>query len=327
MSSLKDVAALAHVSPITVSRVINSPNIVSEKTRIKVEAAMKQLNYSINPVAQALVTKRTNVIDVYIPKYINISDQYVMQLIAGISDVLSQKAYSFRISRDLSQNLVSDGYIVSGLTDSELVEVIEYTNNLGKPMVLFGHTENKMIDYIDVDNFTGAKNMTNYLLKKGHKKINFLNVTFEDDVSFPKDRLAGYQAALKEQGIKYEPSRVFYSDNGFESGYHRALKILENRGDETAYFCASDSLALGMIQACKELGLKVPEDLSIVGFDGFGQELMTYPNITTVQQPIFYVGRLLAEALIERIHDRQKEAHQEMIVPIILEGGTIKSRS
>lgn len=298
MSTLKDIANEAGVSVITVSRVVNFPQKVKPETRDRVEAAMRKLNYSPNPVAKALVSNRTGLIDVYIPKSIELSNPFAMYFIAGVSEALSSKMYSFLIRRDRDAEHKCDGYIATGLLKSEIYEMYEYAKQRQRPLVLFGHTELLDVDSVDVDNIAGAKQITSYLIDRGHRKIAMINV--DEDKDYTHDRYMGYEEALKDSGVKPDANLVAYAPNNAQGGYNAMNKLLA--GDEfTSVFCATDTIALGAIRAIVEAGKKVPDDISVVGFDGLGHHLLTSPHITTVQQPIFEIGRLLAETLVNKI--------------------------
>ena len=323
MSSLKEVAKRAGVSPITVSRVVNSPEIVSPKTIAVVRSAMEELDYSINPIAKALVTKKTHVIDVYIPSHIDVNNQYVMQLISGISEVLSQSMYSFLLIRDLKIDHICDGYVVTGLYEGELDTLIDYVTFNDRKFVLFGKTDREEIDYIDVDNVAGAKEIVNYLIDNGHQEIAMLNVEDEKKYLYGKERYLGYADALREANLPIDEHKVFRADNNVGSAYSAACEFLKDLSC-SALFCVTDTMAVGVMQACREMNIRVPEDLSIVGYDGYGYQVMVQPNITTMVQPIFDIGKLLAKTLINRLKNDSKEHVNQLIRPSILIGESVK---
>ncbi len=170
MSTLKDVAQRAGVSSITVSRVINTPELVKEKTKDKVMLAMAELKYVPNAAAKSLAVNRTGLIDVFIPSDIDLNNPFVMHFIAGISNALSKRMYPFLILRDKKKEHLCDGYIVTGLLRDEINEFYAYASERDRPVVLFGHTNLPKVSCIDVDNFAGAENITEYLIRQGHLK-------------------------------------------------------------------------------------------------------------------------------------------------------------
>lgn len=322
-SSMNDVAKKAKVSPITVSRVINSPEIVSIKTINKVTQAMKELNYVINPAAKALATNKTNVISVYVPVHIDFHNLYVMELITGISEVCSKNIYSFLITRDIKEDIMCDGYIITGVHEEEHSDFLQIVKSYEREAVFFGKTKQKGVDSIQVDNYAGAKEMVQYLIENGHRKIGMFNI-LEDRISdYAEDRYSGYIAALNENGVSRDDC-VFYAENTIDASYEKAIAFLKTT-DVTAFFCATDILAMGLLRACSDLKISIPEDLSIGGFDGFGYQNMTVPHITTMQQPIYKVGKLLAETLIDRIKGKIQKKQLLCEKALFLDGDSIKT--
>lgn len=310
MPGLKDVAALAGVSPITVSRVLNEPDKVKEKTKQKVLQAMEELKYSPNMAAKNLAASRSGVIDVYIPETLDLSNAFVAYFIAGISQGLSRRMYSFLILRDRRQEHRCDGYIVTGLLKDEIYDFARYAGERGRPVALFGHSDAPGVDCIDVDNVLGAKEITAYLLKLGHRNIAMINA--QDEKDFPLDRLHGFQEALRREQIEPQTCPVVSVPNTFDGG-KMGVRELFARGKPTALFCASDTLAVGACLELSQMGLRVPEDVSVAGFDALGHHLLTSPALTTVRQPIFEVGEMLANALVDRLEGRTQEQH--ILVP------------
>lgn len=317
MATLRDVANEANVSLITVSRVINEPEKVKPKTRQRIEAAMKKFNYTPNPVAKALVSKRIGVVDVYVPHSIDLSNPFVMHFIAGISEALSAHMYSFMIRRDRDTEHMSDGYIATGLLKDEIYEMYAYAKERNRPLVLFGHTDIPDVSCIDVDNITGARSVTEYLLKAGHRKLAMINV--DENKDYTMDRLEGFRRAAGAYGVDAGTCPVVYAENSAQGGYTAAQALAESSPDLTALFCATDTIALGAVRAYTEAGRKIPGDVSVAGFDGLGHHLLTNPRITTVQQPVFEVGKMLADTLIHTIQGKAKTIKTLMTPELIIE--------
>ena len=316
MVTLKEVADLAGVAPMTVSRVINNPDAVKERTRIKVESAMKELRYTPNIAAKSLATNRCGVIDVFIPESIDLSNPFVMHFIAGISSVLSEHYYSFLILRNRNQEHQCDGYIVTGLLKNETQEFAQYAKERERPVVLFGHTDIPDVDCIDVDNIAGAKTAVSHLLRQGHRRIAMVNV--REDKGYTADRLEGYKQALEENGIAFDPDLVLYASNSVDGGESAADELMK-RQKVSAVFCATDTIAIGVSSKLKNHGYSIPGDISLVGFDGLGHQLLANPTITTIKQPIYELGRLLADTLLDRLSGR-KERVNRMVSPTLMLG-------
>jgi len=294
MANMKDVAKISGVSLITVSRVINSPEIVSEATRLKVEKAMEELDFLPNFAAKALAQNNTRTIYLYIPKNIGISDPFIMHLIAGVSEELSNANYLFLIKRDLEFNHRCDGAIVMGL---DLSEENVLTSKIRIPFVLFGKTDMN-IDCVDIDNEKGALMMMDHIISNGHKKIGFVFV--KTSLRFAHERFDAYKKGLEKHNIPFDESLVRYAENSEQDGYLKAYDLI-NKEKPTAIFCCVDLLAIGAFRAAEKLKRKIPKDISIAGFDGLIFDLIPKVPLTTVRQPVYETGRVLAARLLERL--------------------------
>ena len=208
MSTLKDVADKAGVAPITVSRVINHSSDVKAETREKVERVMAEMKYIPNVAARNLITKRSHIINVYIPDNLDLSNPFMMHFIAGISETLSKKMYSFLILRNREKENICDGYIVTGLVKNEIFDFEKYANERKRPIALFGHTNIEDIDCIDVDNVSGSRKAVEYLIKRGHTNIAMINI--DENKDFVSDRQEGYREAMERNGLKYNDENVFF---------------------------------------------------------------------------------------------------------------------
>lgn len=320
MSTINDVANEAKVSTITVSRVINNPEIVKSKTRERVLQAMDKVKYTPNPAAKALVTKRVGIIDVYIPKHIDLSNPFVMHFISGISEKLSEHMYSFLIKRDRDREHKCDGYIVTGLFKDEISEMLTYAKDRERKIVLFGHTDNPDLSCVDVDNIKGFKEITSFMINSGRRSIRMINVAEDKDYTY--DRYQGFISELELNGI-IESGAPIYAENSVAGGYNATNKLLEN-GVVQGIVCATDELAIGAISAIKQKGLRVPEDISVTGFDGLGHHLLSKPSITTMKQPVYEIGELLASMLVKELNGETN--HQKLFLkPEIVIGDSVSS--
>lgn len=320
MANIKDIARAAHVSAITVSRVLNDPGRVKAGTKRRVEKAMADMAYTPNMAARNLVSRRTGVIDVYIPESIDLSNPFAMHFVIGISEVLSAQMYSFLIRRSRDKEHLCDGYIVTGLLAGETNDFYAYAKKRNRPVALFGHTDIKEVDCVDVDNVLGAATAVRYLIQNNHKRVGMINV--DEDKDYTVDRYRGFKKAMDEAGETIHPLLVVRANNSVNGG-SAAVRELLKKGGFTALFCASDTLAIGAINAINEAGLTVPGDISIVGFDGLGYHLLVEPCITTVRQPIFEAGKMLAQTLLDRINGGGARI-ATLVPPELIEGKTVK---
>lgn len=319
MSTIKEVAATAGVSLITVSRVVNDPEKVKPATRKRVQDAMDALNYYPNHVARAIRSKCSRIVDVFIPSSIDLSNPFVMHFIAGISETLSKHMYSFLIRRNYEKEHICDGYIVTGLLKDEIKHMYEYATERNRPLVLFGHTDLFDMDCIDVDNVEGASEIVGRLLDKGCSRLAMINV--DENKDYTNDRMAGFQKAFDKRGMSYLDCPILYARNDAQGGYEIA-KILLDEYRIDGIFCATDTIALGVTQAISESGLIVPDDISVAGFDGLGHNLLNNIRISTMKQPVFAIGEKIAQVLLERIQGK-KERVSILIPPVYVEGDSI----
>lgn len=308
MVRMKDVAEMAGVSLITVSRVLNAPELVKDETKARVEEAIKELKFVPNYTAKALAENKTRVIYLYIPKESSLDELVNMNLISGIMSLLSEKQYSLQITRNFELPQKCDGMIVIGVNGDEK----DIDSKIRVPYVSFGKI-NSGIDYVDIDNYKGSYDMTKYLISKGHKDIMFLRVNNKNN-GF-NERFKGYRDALLDSDIEYKESLVIDIDENKEQLAYLAMRYSEKVEKATALFCSTDLTAVGACRALREKDILVPKDLSVVGFDGLANEIIP---LTTVKQPVYKVGERLAEILINRINNRSKEIEKVLIRPEII---------
>ena len=318
MATIKDVARAAGVSTMTVTRVLNCPECVREETKKRVTQVMNSLHYSPNFAAKHLVSNRTGIIDVYIPEKVDLSNPFFSHLIIGVSQVLSDNMYSLMILRNFNPNHKCDGYIVSGLEKGELDVFRDLAAGQNRPLILFGHTDYEDIDCIDVDNVLGAKLATGHLLDLGHRKIAMINV--DENKDYTTDRLNGYKQALEEHNLPFDETAVIYAENSPAGGAKAMSQLLEQNA-VSAVFCATDTLAIGAISEINKRNLTVPDDIAIMGFDGLGHNLLSTPTITSIRQPVYEIGGLLAQSLLDKLNGSTDRICQ-LIAPVFLEGGS-----
>ena len=311
MATMKDVAKASGVSLITVSRVINTPQLVAEETRAKVETAMNRLGFLPNHAAKALAQKNTRTVHLYVPRFMGLSEPFMMNLIAGVSEELSNAYYMFLIRRDLEFNQRCDGVIVTGLA---LNEENIFSEKLGVPFVLFGKTD-RDIDCIDIDNEKGAYAMTEHILSKGHRKIGFLMLNVNQRYAY--ERFEGYRRALEDKGLAFDKNLVRYANPTEQDAYEKACELFAD-GRTTALFCCNDLLAVGAFRAAEKLNLKIPQDISITGFDGLIFDLLPKVPLTTVRQPVYEAGRALAARLLDRLRNPELPYEKTNILPELI---------
>jgi len=318
--SMFDVAKLSGVSHQTVSRVINDHKNVSEKTRTKVLKAMNELGYSPNLVARALVTGKTATIGVLSHDTTLFGPASTLHAVQSAAREKGYKTSIFSLKSEDRDSIISgikelmndgvDGIVIIAPQIRGTQEVSDVIGNF--PAVLVENESTASLPSVNVDQMYGAYEITKHLINLGHKTI--------AHISGPKDwyesekRLQGFKKALKEK--KLEDSLVWEGDWSASSGYNAAKKIVKNQ-KISALFAGNDAMALGALKAISEAGLKVPENLSLVGFDDLPESQFFTPSLTTARQDFTEVGEQ-ALAILLGLINRKKARMNVAIKPEIL---------
>ncbi|WP_226527212.1 LacI family DNA-binding transcriptional regulator [Metabacillus niabensis] len=312
MTTIKDIAKAAGVSVTTVSRAINGYSDVSEKTRQKIMKLVKELNYSPNTLARGLVMNKSKTIGLLVSGLNRESekDQITFSVLSGINECASELDYDLvlfntnstkqreKTYTQLCRERRVDGAIIQGIKtdDPYLQEVV----NSDIPCVLIDYPiQSENVGHVTTDNKLGAKKAVNHLIELGHKNIAMINGHSKAFVS--KIRLEGYMEALQEAGLSYKKEWVVNGMFEEETGKEQAIKLLKKHPEITAIFSASDLMALGILEGAKEIGRKVPEDLSVVGYDDILLAGYSNPPLTTISQNIFQLGYQAANLLIKML--------------------------
>lgn len=321
MPTLEEIARLADVSRSTVSRVVNEDPNVNPHTRQRVQEVIRQLNYHPNRVARRLAGGKTHLSGLIIPMGVGrlFTDPFFPILIQAIAAACSARNYSIMLwladpdyERRTMAEILDDGLldgvvIASMLTNDPLVETL---SNSHMPFVLIGrHPTRDCACYVDVDNYNAARNVTTHLLDLGRKRV--ATITGPQNMIAGLDRYEGYRAGLRERGIFPRPELAvdgYFTEQG---GYEGVKALIPHRPD--AIFAASDAMAAGALRALAEAGLRVPQDVAVIGFDDVPLAAHTNPPLTTVRQPIQMVGATAANALIDMIE--QKSLTHNIILP------------
>lgn len=317
MTTIRDVAKAAGVSVTTVSRALNGYPDVNEKTRLKIKKLAEEMGYRPNALAQSLVLKKSRTIGVIISEMNrrNAKDSFAFEVLCGINDRASELNYDILLFStnpnkqlkksysDLLQERNVDGAILQGLrsTDPYLNEVVSKKKI---PSVLIDiPLAGERVGHVTTDNVSGSREAVQHLISLGHTHIVFINGYEEASVS--RDRLSGYILALQEAGIPYDPSYVYDGRFSEEGGAEAIRRALEEHPQMTAVFCSSDLMALGAIEALKEKGLSVPEDISVVGYDDIPIASYCSPKLTTVWQDKYGLGYQAAQMMIDMLEGRE----------------------
>jgi len=319
MATIKDVAALAGISYTTVSHVLNKTRPVSEPVRLKVEAAIAELDYVPSAVARSLKARSTATIGLLVPNSVN---PYFAELARGIEDACERNGYCVILcnSDDNPQKQRSylrvllekriDGLVVASVGEDR--DLLDSLSRVRTPMVIVDRAlEGVNADLVRIDHEQGAYLATRHLLDLGHTDIACINGPA--DTSVATLRLAGFQRAMGEAGIAPRERRLLNSDFTSLGGYDAAAQLLSHQRP-TAIFAGNDMIGMGVLRAAAERNITVPGELSVIGFDDIQMCQYVYPALTTVGQSIRDLGEMAASLLLRRVTGQGDVAVEQRIV-------------
>jgi DNA-binding LacI/PurR family transcriptional regulator len=347
--TIRDIAQLVGVTPGTVSRALNDSPLVNQKTKKNILKKARELDYSPNLVARRLSTGRTSAIGVVVPFFTRPS---VSERLEGVVSVLSNSHYDLVIHdietpkqrtvgfKEILRKERFDGALIISMPILE--EDITYLRQSPVPIVFIDrkHPDLSDFDSLTIDDVKGGYEATKHLIELGHHKIGFIGDITEvlippnADTRLPKnlfkftssrDRYRGYQNALMEAGLPVREEYYGEDQHGHHEAKELATRMLQLNDPPTAIFAASDSQAFGVIQAARALGLKVPQDLSVIGFDDI--QAAEFMELTTIRQLLFESGRTGVEILLGAINgDRQERANIVLPTELIIRSTTAPVR-
>ncbi len=321
MSTIHDVAKLAGVAPITVSRVINNSGYASDETRKRVEAAAAELGYVQNRLARSLRTKRSNALALVLT---DITNPFFTTVARGVEDVASEAGYTvtycntdedaLKQQRNLEllvQQQVDGILLVPAFSSADAVKDIQKSDT---PVVILDrHVPDVKADIVRCNSEDGAYELVRLLHGLGHQHIAMLNGP--QGTSTADDRLAGYKRAMAEAGIHDVAHWVQSGSFKQESGYEMAMKAISGPIRPSAIFAANNFLAIGALKAIQNCNLSVPEDVALVGFDDLPPALVTFPFLTVASQPAYEMAQKATHLLLSRIEGTGPDDFQEIILP------------
>ena len=329
-STVRDVARKAKVSVATVSRVLNSPSRVRLNTREKVLKAMEQCHYVYNALAGSLSARKTAMLGVVIP---TITNPIFATVTKGIQDYAARNGYSTLLGNtdyneenerrliNLFQEKRIDGVIFNGPWRSAPLILRMKSANL--PFVItWQKVKDKDVSFVAFDNFRSAYRSIAYLIGLGHHRVGMIAGKFNVSER-ALVRWQAYRKCLGDHGLPYDPKLVLEKGYSFSDGKEALDHLLHLPSPPTAVFCGNDVLAIGAMVQAKESGLKIPRDLSIVGFDDMEISAFYDPPLTTVAVPAYEMGRIAAKILIENIRGESPAPQQHVLeANLIVRGST-----
>ncbi len=310
--TLEKIAELAGVSRSTASRVLRKQGSVSQRARTNVLRVVEETGFQPNAAARMLAGHRTNIIGIYISEMSRhvFHDSYFSRLIEGVTEAANSFDQTLslfllhddndieRMATRVLQNQLVDGLVISSTRINNPIIPMLLEREL--PFVVVGRHDHPSVSFIDGDNVGGAYAAVTHLLRLGYKRIG--TITGKMSNYNAVDRLAGYKKAHHVRGLEVHDELAYDGRFVHAGGYDGARYLLEHTVD--AIFAASDSMALGALEAIQEAGLRVPEDVALVGFDGLEMTSSTHPPLTTVRQHISSTGNMAVQMLLDQIESR-----------------------
>jgi LacI family transcriptional regulator len=327
--TIYDVARHAGVGVGTVSRVLNDSPRVSEATRQKVLAAIEELDYHPSPIAQRLSLRKTFAIGVIAPF---VTRPAFVGRLRGVEAALTESKYDLVLYnvettdkrdacfRELPTSQRFDGLLIIALPPTD--EDVVHFHQAGIPVVLID-AHHPALSCIVIDDVKGGYMATQHLIELGHTRIAYISDPLESPFRFTSSlhRYQGYRQALDEAGIPFRPEYHRWAEHGEEQARDMAHRLLELAEPPTAIFAASDTQAMGVIQAARDADLRIPEGLSVIGYDDI--QAAKYMELTTVHQLLFESGQRGVGLLLETLENPQTEpVHEVLPIELILRGTT-----
>lgn len=332
MSTIRDVAARAGVHPSTVSRVFSGNAQISQATRQRVLEAAQSLNFQPNAIARSLSVRRTNTIGVVVPHVFSgyFSDIFFPQLMAGLLEITYERGYRLLVSGcdgyqdehiqalDILATRQADGIVV---TSSRLdVDTVGELQRHNTPLVLIGHPPAHHADvaWVDADNLQATQQVIAYLAAQGHRRIAY--VGGDPDSSVVKERLEGYLQGMSQAGLPVSDGWIDYGYFAEDGGYQAVERTRRNPDNApTAYYAANDLMAVGILRGLCERGIRVPEDVSIVGTNDSPESAHLSPGLTSLRVPYRAIAAAAAAKLIDAIEADSQPTGYELLSSCLVE--------
>jgi LacI family transcriptional regulator len=325
--TLEEVARLAGVSRSTASRVINDQPSVRAETRERVWQAIRECGYQPNVVARSLVTNRTQIISMVIPEAVTtlFTDPFFPLLLRGATEACNAHHYQLTLSlftastdpQEMYQRVLRNGYLDGVIVASASFDDPLIPNLLRDrvPFVSIGWYPDERVHYVDVDNNSGAQMAVEHLIRLGRRRIAI--IAGPPNMVAGRNRLSGYHQALEAHGIPVEEDLIAYGDFTEGGGLSAMQRLFP--ASPSAVFAANDMMAIGALKALRGAGMRVPQDVALVGFDDIPIASAIEPALTTLRQPIDRLGSLAVEMLLNLLAEPSKDMTiHRMTLPVEL---------
>lgn len=336
-ATIRDIAIKLNISVSTVSRAIRDMPEVKKETRKLVLEMAKKLDYEPNKIAQGLRIKKTNTIGVIVPA---VTLHFFSSVISGIQETANKLGYnvmfcqsneSFETEKANIHTLLSsrvDGLLISLSRETNTMDHLTSLQKKNIPLVLFDRVFDKVdTSKVMVDDYDGAHNAVSYLIKTGCKNIAYLGGP--RNLSISNHRLNGYKAALNDHKITPDPEMYAFCEHLEEDTIRETERMLNFNNPPDAIFCFNDPVAITCMQFLKERGIKIPEDISIIGFTNEPIAALVEPSLTTVSQPAYEMGKAATKLIIDQIESKEdiKEEVKILKTSLIIRNSTRKLKA
>jgi DNA-binding LacI/PurR family transcriptional regulator len=304
-ASIKDIARVAGVSHSTVSRALRNSPLVNPKTIQEIQGIARELGYQPSAIARGLVTRKTLTIGVVVT---TIADPFVSEVVIGIELAANDSGYSVFLA-DSNADPAREKNVVHSFAERRVDGIVVTSSRVGAlytpllsqmmvPIVLINNQHpGEFVHSVMIDNVQGSKEATDHLIRLGHRRIAYVGDQYGHQSD--TERFAGYREALDLACLPFVPELVVHGDGKPEGGELATNRLLAQPDPPTALFCYNDMTALGALRSVQRHGLRVPADLSLIGFDDIFFVSYTQPQLTTVRQPMQRMGRMAMEGLLK----------------------------
>jgi LacI family transcriptional regulator len=322
MPTIRDVAKLAGVAPITASRVISNSGYASDEVRQRVNQAVDQLGYVPNFLARSLRSKRTRTLALVLT---DITNPFWTTVARGVEDAASEEGYHVIFCNTDESASKQESYL-EAMIQKQVDGILLVPARSKESPIKFLHQQNVQVvlldrrlpdmeaDVVRCDSNGGAYQLVQLLLKLGHRRIAILSGP--SGVSSADDRVAGYQHALQEVGLETKDQLIIYGEFSLESGYQMTHDLLAMTPRPTALFASNNFIAIGALKALHDAGVTVPEEMSVVGFDDLPAAIVVEPFLTVAFQPAYEMGRRATKRLLECLDGQVTDGIQEIVLPV-----------
>ncbi len=319
--TIKDIAIALNLSTSTVSRALRDASDVNAETRKAVKDLAQELDYQPNKLAISLLNKQTHTIGVIIPNL----DYVLATMVKGIDEVALEAGYTVMVCQSdesfgreivntnrLLESLV-DGFIVSVSSETKVYEHIKKIQTKKIPLVLFDRVINNLtVPKVRADNIEGGVLATQHLIDQGYRRIAIL--AGPENLKISNKRMEGYLQTLKYNGLRVNKNYIVHCDFNQQYAYEATKELVAMKQRPDAIFTISDRMAIGAMQAIKEKGLSMPQDIGLVGFNNEPVTSLVTPSITSVEMYAFEIGKATAKLFLEMLHSDADMSYHEVVI-------------